>query len=74
MTKALVGWIVLGLAALAWELLGVFGVAGIWPLTDLVWHAEGNSPDVAVLIVFLAVVGFPAWLVYHFVFQRHRKV
>ena len=68
------GRIILAVAALGWELLGVFGVGGIAPLTDLVWRAEENAPSLATLGVALAVIGFPAWLFYHFVFQKHRRV
>lgn len=71
MNLTIAGWVVIGLLALTWEMLGVFGVGGIWPLTHLVWTAEKEDPSVASLIVILSVVGFPAWLTWHFLFQRH---
>lgn len=74
MTKSLIGWITLGLAALLWEGLGLKGVDGIAPLTDIVWHYEELFPSVGPLVVIMAIIGFPAWLVYHFLIQRKRKV
>lgn len=71
MNRALAGWIVIGLVALAWELLGVFDVADIWPLTSLVRDAMAHT-EIAVLVVCLAVVGFPAWLAYHFLIEPRR--
>lgn len=72
--KSLIGWAVLGLSALVWEMLGVFGVDGIWPLTDLVWHNDRLHPTTGPMAILITVVGGGAWLVYHFLVQRHRKV
>lgn len=71
MRKSLIGWVVLGITALVWELLGVFGVGGVWPLTWLVRDAMDSS-ELGVLGVCLACVGFPAWLVYHFLVEPRK--
>ena len=72
MKRALVGWIVIGLAALTWELLGVFGVDGVWPLTWLVRDALDHDEPVAGLVICLACAGFPVWLLWHFLIEKRR--
>ena len=71
MKKSLVGWVVIGLVALGWELLGIFGVDGIWPLTWLVRDSMTHS-ELGVRGVCLACIGFPAWLVYHVLVEPRR--
>ena len=63
------GWVVLVTAAVVWELLGLIGYRGMWPLTWLVRDAMAHHES-AVLGVCLATIGFPAWLAYHFLIER----
>lgn len=67
MRKSLIGWLIIGAVALVWETLGVFNVDGIWPLTSLVRDAMDHS-EVAVALV----VGFLAWLAYHFLVEPRK--
>lgn len=67
MRKSLIGWIAIFAVGIVWETLGVFGVGGIWPLTWLVRDAMSHS-EVAVALV----VGFLAWLTYHFLVEPRR--
>lgn len=71
MTRTIIGWLLILAAALSWEAVGMLGWWGIVPLTHVVWTAEKEDPSVASLIVIMAVVGFPAWLTWHFLFQHH---
>lgn len=70
MTVSLIGWITIGLLALTWELLGLFNVFGIWPLTWDVRDGLQHHQDYVSLVLLLSIVGFPAWLVYHFFAQK----
>lgn len=61
MRNSIIGWVIIGLVAFTWEMLGVFGVWGLWPLTwdirDGFVHSESFKT-----VVFL----FIAWLIFHF--------
>lgn len=61
MKTSLIGWVVIGVVALVWELLGVAGWDGIWPLTWLIRDMMNSWwPSILFLIVFWV------WLGYHF--------
>lgn len=68
----MVGWVALGLAALAWEFLGIFHVAGIWPLTWLVRDALDANETLTGLALFTTIAGGGAWLLWHFLVQKRR--
>ena len=70
MTRSLLGWLVIALAAATWEALGILGIWGIWPLTWDVRDGIAHHNDIVSLVVFLFVVGGGAWLVYHFFFVK----
>lgn len=72
MKASIIGWLILLACALTWEALGLAHVAGVWPLTWDVRAALDRNEAVAGLGVFLACVGFPAWLVWHFLIEKRR--
>lgn len=72
MKRSVIGWLILLAGALIWEGLGLLGVDGIWPLTyDVRWALDHNE-DVSSLALCLTIVGFPAWLLFHFFEQKRR--
>ena len=72
MIQALVGWVVILLAAVAWETIGLAGWWGVWPLTWLVRDALDRHEASTGLVIFLSVVGFPSWLLWHFLIEKRR--
>lgn len=71
-TVSAVGWLVILAAAITWETLGLLGVGGLWPLTWLVRDALHKHEAVTGLGIMLACVGFPAWLLWHFLVEKRR--
>lgn len=66
LTVALWGiWVVYGVTL---ELLGLYAIDGLWPLTWVVRDAMKHS-ELAVLAVCLLTIGGGSWLAYHFLFE-----
>ena len=61
-------WVTWFCSGITLEVLGLIGYRGMWPLTwlvrDFLTQGEGSY-----LVVILFIIGFPAWLVYHFLFE-----
>ena len=73
MTITALLWVGLLVAALTLEGLGLARVGGLWPLTWVVRHYLHRDQAITSLIVLLSCVGFPAWLVFHFLFTKPPK-
>lgn len=65
-----IAWLATGLVL---EGLGLFRVGGLWPLTWVVRDGLHRNQAITSLIVCLMAVGFPAWLVFHFLFTKPSK-
>jgi hypothetical protein len=66
-------WLCVLAVACTLEGLGLARVGGLWPLTWVVRHYLHKDQAVTSLLVILSCVGFPAWLVFHFLFTKPSK-
>jgi hypothetical protein len=66
-------WLVILAAALTLEGLGLFRVGGLWPLTWVIRAGLHKNQALTSLGILLACVGFPAWLIFHFLFSKPPK-
>lgn len=65
-----IAWFAMGLTL---EGLGLARVGSLWPLTWVVRDGLHRNQAVTSLLVCLMVVGFPAWLIFHFLFTKPPK-